>query len=101
MSNVLIRPLYEQGDLVCFKGYIPRRFPYTVHSKKWDAEIAELDCPLAQVDNIFVVIITIPAKELFKRSSHPYLTCKDNGYIVVSQRDGVRYFVYEDELEFL
>lgn len=101
MSHTLVKPLYEDGDLVYFAGYKPRKFLYTIHRKKWTSLIEDLACPHVTDTSIFIVILCIPAKELFKKSSHQYLSSDDNGYIVVSQLDAARYFVYENELRFV
>lgn len=101
MEHVVEPPLYEQGDLVSFLGYSSRTFNYTFHTKKWDKQLSELTCPITQKNNTFLVLFGIPAKEMFYKSIHKYLSSKDNGYVVVSQTDGVRYFVYENEITFL
>jgi hypothetical protein len=101
MNHTLIKPLYEEGDLVYFNGYKPRKFSYTIHRKKWDSILGDLACPHVTDTSIFIVIDCISAKELFRKSSHEHLSSEDNGYIVVSQSDGVRYFVYENELRFV
>jgi hypothetical protein len=101
MNHTLIAPLFEIGDLVTFREYLPRKFIYASHKKKWDDLIDDLGCPISQNDTAFLVIFSIPAKELFTKSINEHLSSDDNGYIIVSQLDGMRYFVYEDEIGFL
>ena len=101
MEHLLTPPLYEEGDLVSFIGYKSRGFNYNGYKKKKDKELSEFGCPIEQEYNTFLVIQVIPAKKLFKKSVHENLSCKDNVYVVVSQKDGIGYFVYENELIFL
>ena len=101
MDNVLTAPLFEEGDLVVFTGYRSRHFKYDSFKKKWEEKFGDLACPLKQKNVIFIVIEIVPAKQLFKKSIHNRLACRDNGYVVVSQFDGLSYFVYENEIKFL
>ena len=101
MDNVLTRPLFEKGDLVSFIGYKPRHFVYGGFKKKWENKLGDLGCPIKQKNSIFLVLEAVKAKELFKKTVHSDLSSKDNGYVVISQKDGLLYFVYEDEIVFL
>jgi hypothetical protein len=101
MDTVLTRPLFEKGDLVTFTGYKPRHFLYKSFKKKWENKYGDLGCPIKQKNFIFLVIDAIPAKDLFNNSRRSDITSKDNGYVVVSQKDGLQYFVYENEIKFL
>jgi len=101
MDNVLTRPLFEKGDLVTFSGYKSRHFRYESFKKNWENQLGDLGCPIKQKNCIFLVLESISAKSLFKKSVHIHLTAKDNGYVVISQKDGLLYFVYEDEIVFL
>lgn len=101
MDTVLTRPLFEKGDLVTFVGYRSRQFMYKSFKKKWENKLGDLGCPVKQKNGIFLVIEAVSAKELFERSKHSSLSSKDNGYVVVSQKDGLQYFVYENEIKFL
>jgi hypothetical protein len=97
----IIRPLYEKGDLVVFTGYIPRTFIYWNHRRKWNKLLFDLDCPVSQINNTFLVLEAIPASELFTVYSEQKLSNDDHGYVVISQNDSTKYFVYENELVFL
>lgn len=101
MDTVLTRPLFEKGDLVIFSGYRSRQFMYKSFKKKWEIKFGDLGCPIKQKNCIFLVIESVGAKDLFERSKHRSLTSKDNGYVVISQFDGLPYFVYENEIKFL
>lgn len=100
-SKEILKPLYEKGDLVSFTGYKARTFNYLEHKKTWKHQISDLFCPVWSDSSIFLVLVPIPAEQLFTKKTLKHLSEDDNGYIVVSQLDGLRYFVYEDELTFL
>jgi hypothetical protein len=101
MDTVLTRPLFEKGDLVTFIGYRSRQFMYKSFKKKWENKLGDLGCPIKQKNCIFLVIEAVSAKDLFERSKYGSLSSKDNGYVVISQKDGLFYFVYENEIKFL
>jgi hypothetical protein len=97
----IIPPLYEEGDLVAFLGYVRRKFTYWEHKNKWNYILADLGCPKYQINNTLIVLRAISAQELFIKPLKSKLSSSDHGYVVVSQSDGARYFVYEDEIRFL
>jgi hypothetical protein len=97
----IIPPLYEEGDLVTFLGYVRRTFAYWDYKKKWECILTDLGCPKYQINNTLIVLKAISAQDLFIKSLRRQLSSSDHGYIVVSQSDGVRYFVYENEIKFL
>jgi hypothetical protein len=101
METVLTPPLFEEGDLVTFIGYKCRNFNYDGYKSKKENYIGKLGCPFDQEYGTFLVIKTIPAKKLFKKNTHCDLTYKDNGYVIISQKDTKSYFAYENELLFL